>query len=140
MADTPVDLAEIATDADSGRIGEYAAMLQKVPLLRSLTDEERRKIAGQVKVSEFEDGDPIIKQGDAGDAMYIIQSGGAQAFVEGVPGCVMDYGASSKILAPHCFWSARASPGVPVPSFCPPGRRIRRMCADLPSSNTQCCC
>eukprot|EP01051_Picozoa_sp_SAG22_P004176 SAG22_NODE_217_length_14910_cov_65.532978_6_plen_2053_part_00 len=75
-----------------GRIGEYATMLQKVPLLRSLTDDERTDIAKHVKTIEVEDGDAVVAQGDAGDAMYIIQSGAAKAFVDGVQGCVMEYG------------------------------------------------
>jgi len=76
-----------------GKISEYAAMLQKVPLLRSLTDEERKKIAIRLKVIEFEDGDEIVTEGEAGDAMYIVQSGEAQAFVQG--NVVMEYGSGA---------------------------------------------
>ena len=60
-------------------------MLQKVPLMQSLTDNERRKIAGCLNVLEFEDSDAIVTEGEAGDAMYILQTGGAQAFVKGAP-------------------------------------------------------
>jgi CRP-like cAMP-binding protein len=42
---------------------------------------------------EFEDGDPIITEGEAGDAMYILQTGEAQAFVQGH--LVMEYGSGS---------------------------------------------
>ncbi len=47
----------------------------KVPLLRSLTEEEQLKIAALLKPKEFEDGENIITQGEEGDCMYFIQSG-----------------------------------------------------------------
>ena len=81
-----------------GKIAEYAAMLQKVPLLRSLTDAERKKIASRLKVIEFEDGDAIVTEGEAGDAMYIVQSGEAQAFVQG--NVVMEYGNQKRMPVP----------------------------------------
>jgi cAMP-dependent protein kinase regulator len=73
-------------------------MLQKVPLLRSLTDAERKKIASRLKVIEFEDGDAIVTEGEAGDAMYIVQSGEAQAFVQG--NVVMEYGNQKRMPVP----------------------------------------
>jgi CRP-like cAMP-binding protein len=66
---------------DSEKNAEYATMLQRVPLLQSLTEDERRKIASCLNAIEFQDGDSIVTEGEAGDAMYILQTGEAQAFV-----------------------------------------------------------
>jgi cAMP-dependent protein kinase regulator len=85
--------ALIEQQADNYKFAEYATMLQKVPLLQSLTDDERQKVAGCLNAIEFEDGDAIITEGEAGDAMYILQSGEAQAFVQGTN--VMEYESGS---------------------------------------------
>lgn len=60
---------------DSQKLKNYADLMKKVPLLRSLTEEEQLKIAALLKPKEFEDGENIIKQGEEGDCMYFIQSG-----------------------------------------------------------------
>ena len=65
------------------RILEHAAMLQKVPLLQSLAGAERQKIAACLVAIEFDEGEAIVTEGEAGDAMYILESGTAQAFVQG---------------------------------------------------------
>ena len=60
---------------DSQKLKNYADLMKKVPLLRSLTEEEQLKIAALLKPKEFEDGENIITQGEEGDCMYFIQSG-----------------------------------------------------------------
>lgn len=55
----------------------YERFLEELPLLTSLEPYERHKIADALETVSFEDGDVIIKQGDAGDAFYIIESGEA---------------------------------------------------------------
>ena len=64
---------------DSGKIDNYVNLMKKVPLLRSLTEQEQRKIAALLKPVEFEDGDKIVTQGEEGDAMYFVESGQVRA-------------------------------------------------------------
>ena len=55
--------------------------LQTVPLLQHLTEENRAEIAESLTATEFEQGIPIVTQGDVGDAMYFLERGTAQAEV-----------------------------------------------------------
>jgi hypothetical protein len=84
---------------DSQKIANYVNLMKKVPLLRSLTDEEQTKIAALLKPVEFEDGEKIVTQGEEGYAMYFVESGEAEAVVEGV-GVVMSYAFGTAILPP----------------------------------------
>ncbi|KAI8817229.1 cyclic nucleotide-binding-like protein [Fimicolochytrium jonesii] len=56
----------------------YEAFLEEVPLLVSLEPYERHKIADALESVSFNDGDVVIKQGDVGDAFFIIESGDAR--------------------------------------------------------------
>jgi CRP-like cAMP-binding protein len=53
----------------------YENFLEEVPLLVSLEAYERHKIADALESVTFNDGDVIIKQGDVGDAFYILETG-----------------------------------------------------------------
>jgi CRP-like cAMP-binding protein len=55
----------------------YERFLEDLPLLSSLEAYERHKIADALESATFYDCDIVIKQGDAGDAFYIIESGEA---------------------------------------------------------------
>lgn len=55
----------------------YERFLEDLTLLSSLEDYERHKIADALETVSFNNGDIVIKQGDAGDAFYIIESGEA---------------------------------------------------------------
>ena len=71
----PAGATEGEMSGDSQKLKSYADLVKKVPLLRSLTEEEQLKIAALLKPKEFEDGENIINQGEEGDCMYFIQSG-----------------------------------------------------------------
>ncbi|KAJ3305503.1 hypothetical protein HDV03_001369 [Kappamyces sp. JEL0829] len=55
----------------------YERFLEELPLLTNLEAYERHKIADALESATFNDGEVVIKQGDAGDAFYIIESGEA---------------------------------------------------------------
>jgi cAMP-dependent protein kinase regulator len=55
----------------------YERFLEDLPLLTSLEPYERHKIADALESVTFNDGDVVIRQGDVGDAFYIIESGEA---------------------------------------------------------------
>ncbi|CAH1398579.1 unnamed protein product [Nezara viridula] len=50
-------------------------MIRKVPILESLQQIERMKVADALVTKCYTDGEEIIKQGDAGDGMYFIENG-----------------------------------------------------------------
>jgi cGMP-dependent protein kinase len=52
-----------------------ARVLKSVPLLSALTLEEHVEIAGMLKVNVYRKGDVIIREGDLGDEMFIIDNG-----------------------------------------------------------------
>lgn len=69
----------------------YESFLGEVGLLSSLTPYERSKIADALDTQKFPAGSTIIKEGDAGDAFYLLESGEAEAFKAGNPSPVKSY-------------------------------------------------
>ena len=67
--------------------------LRGVELFDSLTDEERREIAGRLRVAPFVRGETIMRQGTKGDWLYILTRGSAQVTVSS------DDGGTSTTLA-----------------------------------------
>ena len=55
----------------------YEQFLASVPLLKSLGPEERSKIADALTSSLYDDGEPVVKQGDMGDSFFFIEEGEA---------------------------------------------------------------
>jgi len=54
---------------------QYEDFLESVPLLSTLTKEERMKVADSMITRHYEDGDVIIKQGEDADYFYMVISG-----------------------------------------------------------------
>ena len=57
----------------------HEQFLEKVPLFKSLTLPERSRIADELELKTFKEGDEIIRQGDVGDEFFILEEGGAAA-------------------------------------------------------------
>ena len=55
--------------------------LSRLPLLAELSPQERAAIAARLRREQFPAGAVIVRQGDVGDAFYIVQSGQAEAVV-----------------------------------------------------------
>lgn len=53
----------------------YEALLEKVPMLRTLEPYERMNLADAVCPRTYEDGQLIIRQGDQADGMYFVEDG-----------------------------------------------------------------
>jgi len=66
------------------RWADYKLVLHEVPLFRPLDDSERMTIASKLQPHEYEDETDIITVGDPGNAMFIVNEGGAAAMVKGV--------------------------------------------------------
>ncbi|EDW01745.1 cAMP-dependent protein kinase type II regulatory subunit isoform X1 [Drosophila grimshawi] len=53
----------------------YEELLNNVPMLKALQNYERMNLADALVSKAYEDGERIIKQGDAADGMYFIEEG-----------------------------------------------------------------
>ena len=56
----------------------HMSFIQSVELFQSLSDEQMRTLLGSTSMVEYTDGEDIIRQGEPGDAFYIIISGKVQ--------------------------------------------------------------
>ena len=61
----------------------YESFLEEVPLLSTLTPYERSKIADALDTLKFPPGSTIIREGDPGDAFFILESGEAEVYKRG---------------------------------------------------------
>jgi cAMP-dependent protein kinase regulator len=58
----------------------YEAFLRSVPILNSLTDQERAKLADVLQAREYNEGDTVVREGDIGTEFYIIEEGQAMVY------------------------------------------------------------
>jgi len=88
-----MQLAELAAKHDAAADDPklWTNVLAEVPLFASLNQRHRRKVAGVANMRRFHDGAVLMKQGQAGDAMYVLLDGevtvrppGLKAFTLGV--------------------------------------------------------
>ncbi|MEA2475946.1 MAG: ATP-binding cassette, subfamily heavy metal transporter, partial [Actinomycetota bacterium] len=63
------------------RLGPEAARLRKVPMFADLKGEVLADLSEQLMLERFAPGEDIVKQGDAGDKLYILTRGGADVLV-----------------------------------------------------------
>ena len=62
---------------------KYMDFLRTVPLLQTLSEGEIGKVADALEAVTFPGGQEVIKQGDPGDAFYIISEGSARVWKDG---------------------------------------------------------
>jgi len=65
----------VVTDLSEKKFSLYVTFLKKVELLAPLVEYERKKIAEALEEVSFPAGHTIFKQGDEGDALYLVYSG-----------------------------------------------------------------
>lgn len=80
-----ITFRRILMDSAFQRRRMYEAFLEEVPLLSSLKPYERSKLADALDTIKYPAGSTIIKEGDPGDAFYLLESGEAEAQKNGVP-------------------------------------------------------
>lgn len=78
-----VTFRRILMDSTFQRRRLYEDFLEGVPLLSTLTTYERSKIADALDTQKYAPGSTIIKEGDIGEAFYLLESGEAEAFKSG---------------------------------------------------------
>lgn len=59
-----------------------AAFLQGVKLFRALDDDDRRALAASMDTLPVEKGHRLFAQGDAGDSLFVVQSGCVELYVQ----------------------------------------------------------
>ena len=70
----------ILMDSAFQRRRMYESFLEEVPLLSTLTPYERSKIADALETQKFPVGSTIIREGDPGEAFYLLESGSAEVY------------------------------------------------------------
>jgi cAMP-dependent protein kinase regulator len=86
-----ITFRRILMDSTFQRRRLYESFLEEVPLLSSLTKYERSKIADALETQKYPAGTTIIREGDAGEAFYLLESGEAEAYKAGTEGPVKQY-------------------------------------------------
>lgn len=64
----------------------YETFLSEVPILASLQPQERAKIADVLESKTFVEGEDVIREGEAGEEFFLIESGDAVALKRDVNG------------------------------------------------------
>lgn len=70
---------EVSADGADGRV--QPAWLAAVPLLAGLDEGARRRLAGRFQAQRVAAGEVVIREGDAGDAFYVIARGKVEVVV-----------------------------------------------------------
>lgn len=65
------------------------ALLASIPLFRSVGAPALRELAGEVTWIEFSGGETLFRQGDAGDALYVLMRGRLRAFDDSQDGLAL---------------------------------------------------
>lgn len=86
-----VTFRRILMDSTFQRRRLYEDFLEGVPLLSTLTSYERSKIADALETQKYPPGSTIIKEGDIGEAFYLLESGEAEVFKSGTENPVKKY-------------------------------------------------
>ncbi|KAI0473107.1 regulatory subunit of protein kinase A [Xylariaceae sp. FL0804] len=86
-----VTFRRILMESTFARRRLYESFLEEVPLLSTLTPYERSKIADALETQKYPPGQVIIRQGDIGESFYLLESGEADAYIEGSSDSVKHY-------------------------------------------------
>jgi cAMP-dependent protein kinase regulator len=86
-----ITFRRILMDSTFQRRRLYESFLEEVEILSTLTRYERSKIADALETQKFPAGTTIIKEGDAGEAFYLLESGEAEAYKNAIEQPVKQY-------------------------------------------------
>ena len=75
-----VTFRRILMDSAFARRRMYESFLEEVPLLSTLQSYERSKIADALETQKFSAGSTIIREGDPGEAFYLLEDGEAAVY------------------------------------------------------------
>ena len=86
-----ITFRRILMDSTFQRRRLYESFLEEVEILSTLTKYERSKIADALETQKYPAGTTIIKEGDVGEAFYLLESGEAEAYKFSADGPVKHY-------------------------------------------------
>lgn len=69
----------VVKDAAMKKRNRYEEFLNKIPLLDTMEEYERGKIADVIRTKQFKQGDYVIREGEKGNTFYFIEKGHAIA-------------------------------------------------------------
>eukprot|EP00429_Kryptoperidinium_foliaceum_P072011 CAMPEP_0176071988 /NCGR_PEP_ID=MMETSP0120_2-20121206/35958_1 /TAXON_ID=160619 /ORGANISM="Kryptoperidinium foliaceum, Strain CCMP 1326" /LENGTH=452 /DNA_ID=CAMNT_0017405649 /DNA_START=65 /DNA_END=1423 /DNA_ORIENTATION=+ len=72
--------------AENTKKSTHEEFLYKIELFKHMTKYEICKLSDLLEPELFEDGEEIMKQGDKGEACYILEDGQAKAYIQGEQG------------------------------------------------------
>eukprot|EP00002_Diphylleia_rotans_P033499 TRINITY_DN7130_c0_g1_i1.p2 TRINITY_DN7130_c0_g1~~TRINITY_DN7130_c0_g1_i1.p2 ORF type:complete len:1117 (+),score=203.68 TRINITY_DN7130_c0_g1_i1:4043-7393(+) len=75
-----VSFRTILMDSNSKQRTLYQQFLNQVPILEPLSEAERYRVADSLEPMTFRDSELIIREGEMGDAFYILESGEAVVY------------------------------------------------------------
>jgi len=109
--------------------------LAAVPLLASLSQRQRRKVAETARIRRFTDGTPLVVGGQAANELFVVLDGQVSVVVAGRPPLTMGAGSFVGELAlldggPR---SASVLADGPVVTLAVAGRRFRKLMQAEPS-------
>lgn len=101
---TRASFRKILIKVTKEKLTEFQDFLENVPLLQSLLKEERKIVAESMEEMMYKPGIDVVKQGDPGDAFYIIRFGEAEVWKS------EDSGKAVKVvcLRPGSFFGERS--------------------------------
>lgn len=73
---------EVGVEAERRERGRLTALLQGVDFLEALTREEIEQLARVARVAPYPGGLPVVRQGDAGDSLFVIVSGEVEVLAQ----------------------------------------------------------
>jgi CRP-like cAMP-binding protein len=69
----------------AGELDAIPDVLGRMEILKSLNGDEIRKLAKGVRVLVFAPGEEVVRQGDAGDSLFIVRKGTLDVRIDGAP-------------------------------------------------------
>ncbi|MGB7948917.1 MAG: cyclic nucleotide-binding domain-containing protein, partial [Candidatus Binatia bacterium] len=60
----------------------FAETIRNIPFFSGLSRQDLARLAGKLEEEKFSSGDAIVKQGESGDALYVVRSGAVEVVLE----------------------------------------------------------
>jgi len=67
---------------EAAKLRHREAVLSRVDLFARLSDEQRREMARSTTIRTYGNGEPVVRQGEAGDSMFVVASGHVDVVIE----------------------------------------------------------
>jgi CRP-like cAMP-binding protein len=75
------DAVKVATEARATETGRVVGLLSGVEFLEALTSEQFGRLASEAQIVPYPTGAPVVRQGDAGDSLFVVVEGRVEVSV-----------------------------------------------------------